>query len=182
MSAAVWGPYSAAFPAPCRCRREGELFGRIVRLVRHPCSRQGRPGVQLYPLIVEEDLHRFVRPLHPDLLPDVSRRQGIVGFIENDMMVRMDGASLPGWVFEGCFGQRLQLVLLFGKEDRVGFSLRRAVDLLPDLFLHQESARSLASRILVKVLPARSCCLTTATILSTFPFWARHLLFSPDRR
>jgi hypothetical protein len=50
------------------------------------------------------------------------------------MMVRMDGASLPGWVFEGCFGQRLQLVLLFGKEDRVGFSLRRAVDLLPDLF------------------------------------------------
>jgi hypothetical protein len=37
-------------------------------------------------------------------------------------------------VFEGCFGQRLQLVLLFGKEDGIGFSLRRAVDLLPDLF------------------------------------------------
>ena len=62
--------FCGLFSAPRRRRHEvSELVGRIVRMVRHEGPRQRCPGVHFYPLMVGEDLYRFIRSLDPDLLP-----------------------------------------------------------------------------------------------------------------
>src|SRR3974390_1136125 len=51
------------------------------------------------------------------------------------MVVGMNRTPLPQGTLERKSGERFQSGSLFGKEDRIGFSLRGPVDLSTDLFL-----------------------------------------------
>lgn len=68
-------------------------------------------------------------PLHPHLPADVSRRQGIVGSVEDDVVVGMDGALLPEGPLEWCVRKGREVMLLLREEALVGPFLRRAVNL-----------------------------------------------------
>jgi len=121
-------------PTPRRCRHEeGELLRRIVGVVRYPLPGTVGPGMDLDALVVEEDLHGLPGPLRPHLPADVSRRQGVVGSVEDDVVVGMDGALLPEGPLEGRVRKGRETMLLLREEDLVGPFLRRAVDLPSDL-------------------------------------------------
>ena len=64
---------------------------------------------------------------------DEARGEGIVGFVEDDMVVGMDGAFLPEGTLEGKRRQRCEMRLLFREEGGIGFFLRGSVELHPDL-------------------------------------------------
>src|SRR5271157_5623239 len=89
-------------PAPGRRRHEkGELLGRVVRLIRHPPSRAMGTGMNLDALLVQEDLGDFLGSLRPYFLSNIPRRQRVVGLVEDDVVVGVDGALLPQRALEG---------------------------------------------------------------------------------
>ena len=144
-----------------RRHEEGEFLRRIVRLIRHPSSRAyGTAGWSLIRSWSRKISTVLYVPFDPYLLADISRRQGVVGLVEDDVMVGMDGALLPQGTFEGQSRAAASdgASLRQGRRDRAFFFVVPWIS-MPISSLHQWRARSLASLISVKVLPARRCLL-----------------------
>src|SRR3972149_3992243 len=105
-------------------------------------------------LPIEEDLNELARSPDPDLLADPSGRQGVIGPVKDDMMVRMNRTLLPLRTLEGLRGQRPQLRCFFFLEDLKRFSFRRPVDLQSNLF----PAPSQSSLIRLLTVTKASAC------------------------
>jgi len=63
-------------------------------------------------LLIKEDLNETAAPSAPDFLADPSGRKGVIGPLQDDMMVRMNRTLLPLRAFEGLRGRGFSAELL----------------------------------------------------------------------